>query len=160
VSSILPERQFYRLYTIYQIPSLQYLDFVRVKPKERQRARRFMMESAAGAAVQSQVETELRQKQHLFRGDASAADSLKRERNDENLETSSKRIKTFVPGENVDDEKPKQQPLSAAEKTLVVDLLQKASNAKELDMIERAVQRGELTQIIHYFESHQQPHST
>lgn len=50
-------RQHYRLYTIGHIPSLKVLDFARITPAERDKARR-LARSAAGAALESDVQQE------------------------------------------------------------------------------------------------------
>jgi U2 small nuclear ribonucleoprotein A' len=50
-------RQYYRLYAINNLPSLKVLDFVKIKPAERDRAQR-LANSAAGAALESDVQSD------------------------------------------------------------------------------------------------------
>ena len=49
-------QQHYRLYTILQIPTLQVLDFAKIKPAERAKAQR-LGQSAAGAALEEDIKT-------------------------------------------------------------------------------------------------------
>jgi hypothetical protein len=138
---------------------LLYLDFSRIKPLERQRALRFA-ESATGAALEADVQAELRQQE---RGGRDNGIQLSRDNNhpdaskvfgSRELQTGSK-TKTFIPGEHlgVVPGPVSSASLSPQEKSTIVDLLQKATTAKELEMIEHAVQHGNLTEIVTYFDS-------
>lgn len=55
-------RQHYRLYAIHHIPTLRVLDMQRISRSERDKAQR-LAQSAAGAAMESDVQLEMKQQQ-------------------------------------------------------------------------------------------------
>lgn len=119
-------RQHYRLFTIHQISTLKILDFAKVKPAERDRAQR-LAQSAAGAALYSDVQAEARQRRAANGTGATA--------------------KTFEPGD-VDDTTGGRSFVTAnfttEQKEQIRLLLINATSAKEVEEIESSVRRGVL----------------
>lgn len=104
-------RQHYRLYTIQSIPSLKVLDHQRITLTERDRARR-LAGSAAGAALESDVQDE------------------------------AGRQKTFTPGEGASAEESFVVNFTAEEKEQIRQMVANAESPAEIEEIERSVQRG------------------
>eukprot|EP00536_Pseudo-nitzschia_multiseries_P007422 jgi/Psemu1/195603/e_gw1.175.116.1 len=104
-------RQHYRLYTIHSIPSLKVLDHQRITQTERDRARR-LAGSAAGAALESDVQDEAGQQ------------------------------KTFTPGEGASAEESFVVNFTAEEKEQIRLMVANAESPAEIEEIERSVQRG------------------
>mmetsp|Transcript_22847 Transcript_22847/g.47916 ORF Transcript_22847/g.47916 Transcript_22847/m.47916 type:complete len:300 (+) Transcript_22847:130-1029(+) len=104
-------RQHYRLYTIHSIPSLKVLDHQRITQTERDRARR-LSDSAAGAALESDVQDE------------------------------AGRQKTFTPGEGESAEESFVVNFTAEEKEQICQIVANAESPAEIEEIERSVQRG------------------
>mmetsp|Transcript_8416 Transcript_8416/g.20796 ORF Transcript_8416/g.20796 Transcript_8416/m.20796 type:complete len:294 (-) Transcript_8416:901-1782(-) len=104
-------RQHYRLYTIHRIPSLKVLDHQRISQTERDRARR-LAGSAAGAALESDVQDEAGQQ------------------------------KTFTPGEGASAEESFVVNFTAEEKEQIRQMVANAESPAEIEEIERSVQRG------------------
>jgi U2 small nuclear ribonucleoprotein A' len=119
-SLVLKGRQYYRLYAIHHIPSLKTLDFVRIKPAERDRASR-LASSAAGAALESDVHSERLAAKSFVPG--------------EGVETNGGR--SFVAAS-----------FTTEQKDMIRDLLGKASSVQEVEEIENAVRRGVLPNAI------------
>lgn len=113
-----PGRQYYRLYAINCIPSLTSLDYIRIKPAERDRARR-LASSAAGAALESDVQASL---------------------------ATTEAAKSFEPGEaNKNGGRSfVTVHFSEEQKDMIRDLLSKASSAQEIEEIESSVRKGVL----------------
>jgi U2 small nuclear ribonucleoprotein A' len=112
------ERQHYRLYAIHRMPALKVLDFERVKPSERDRASR-LASSAAGAALESDVQAEARET-----------------------------TRTFTPGEDLDVKTAVIVNFTAEEKEQIRVLLAGATTVKQVEEIENAVQRGVLPEAL------------
>lgn len=94
------------------------MDFGKVTRTERERAER-LAQSAAGAALESDVQVEARQQ----------------------------KAKTFVPGEGLDEDNSKSfvvANFTEEEKLQIRELLAEAKTAKEMEEIERSVRRGVL----------------
>lgn len=113
-------RQHYRLYTIYKIPTLKVLDFVKVKQAERDRAKRLAM-SSAGAALEGDVKVEARE----------AAKSM------------SSTAKTFTPGEGHSAKESFVANFSPEQKVQIRDLIAGAKTPGDIERIEECVRRGE-----------------
>ncbi|KAL3934249.1 MAG: hypothetical protein SGARI_003473 [Bacillariaceae sp.] len=113
---ILFRKQHYRLYTIKHIPSLKVLDFQRVTKTERDRAER-LASSAAGAALESDVQEEGRH------------------------------AKTFTPGESETAEEAFVVNFTPEEKERIRQMVANAKSPQEIEEIERSVKRGILPQI-------------
>ena len=114
-------RQHYRLYTILKIPSLQVLDFTKIKASERERAKR-LASSAAGAALESDVQVEARQQQ-------------------QQSSTSSTSL-TFVPGAG-NTAQESFGIFTPEQKAQIREMVANAKSSAEMDRIEQAVTRGE-----------------
>lgn len=96
------------------MPNLKVLDYAKVKPAEREKAER-LANSAAGAALESDVAIE------------------------------AKRTKTFVPGESEQGQSVAAVVnFTDEERQQVRELLANASSAKEVEEIEAAIRRGVL----------------
>ncbi|VEU39464.1 unnamed protein product [Pseudo-nitzschia multistriata] len=106
-------RQHYRLYTIHSIPSLKVLDHQRITKSERDRARRLAV-SAAGAALESDVQDE------------------------------AGKSKTFTPGEGASAEQSFVVNFTVEEKELIREMVANAESPADIEEIERSVQRGVL----------------
>lgn len=106
-------RQHYRLYTIKNIPSLKTLDYTRITKTERERAER-LANSAAGAALESDVQSEAKQGV----------------------------TKTFVPGEGESAKESFVTSFTKEQKQEIRELVANASSPAEIDEIERSVKRG------------------
>ena len=104
-------RQHYRLYTIHSIPSLKVLDHQKITQTERDRARR-LSDSAAGAALESDVQDEAGIQ------------------------------KTFTPGEGESAEESFVVNFTAEEKEQIRQIVANAESPAEIEEIERSVQRG------------------
>ncbi|KAG7360206.1 leucine rich repeat LRR-containing protein [Nitzschia inconspicua] len=104
-------RQHYRLYTIKHIPSLKVLDFERITKTERNRAER-LANSAAGAALESDVQEE------------------------------GKHAKTFTPGEGKSAEESFVVNFTPEEKEQIRQMVANAKSPQEIEEIERSVKRG------------------
>ena len=104
-------RQHYRLFTIQNIPSLKVLDHQRITKTERDRAMR-LAGSAAGAALESDVQDE------------------------------AGRQKTFTPGEGASAEESFVVNFTAEEKEQIRQMVANAESPAEIEEIERSVQRG------------------
>lgn len=104
-------RQHYRLYTIHNIPSLKVLDHQRITQTERGRAKR-LASSAAGAALESDVQDEAGKQ------------------------------KTFTPGEGASAEESFVVNFTAEEKEQIRQMVANANSPAEIEEIERSVQRG------------------
>ena len=114
-------KQYYRLYAIHHLPCLKSLDYTKIKPAERDRASR-LASSAAGAALERDVQSEQQQQQ-------------------------SNNNNTFVPGDAAADSGGRSfvaANFTAQQKDTIRDLLANASSVQEVEEIERAVQRGVL----------------
>ena len=109
-------KQHYRLYAIKHIPSLKVLDFQRVTKTERDRAER-LASSAAGAALESDVQEEGRQS------------------------------KTFTPGEGESAEESFVVNFTPEEKERIREMVANAKSPQEIEEIERSVKRGILPQV-------------
>ena len=109
-------KQHYRLYAIKHIPSLKVLDFQRVTKAERDRAER-LASSAAGAALESDVQEEGRQ------------------------------AKTFTPGEGESAEESFVVNFTPEEKERIRQMVANAKSPQEIEEIERSVKRGILPQV-------------
>ncbi len=107
-------RQHYRLYTIKHIPSLKVLDFQRITKTERDRADR-LASSAAGAALEIDVQEEGRQNHHY---------------------------KTFTPGEGTSAEESFVVNFTPEEKEKIREMVANAKSPQEIEEIERSVKRG------------------
>lgn len=110
-------RQHYRLYTIQSIPSLKVLDHQRITQTERDRARR-LAGSAAGAALESDIQDEAGNQN------------------------------TFTPGEGASAEESFVVNFTAEEKEQIRLLVANAESPEEIEEIERSVQRGVLPKQI------------
>lgn len=106
-------RQHYRLYTIQSIPSLKVLDHQRITKTERDRANR-LASSAAGAALESDIQDE------------------------------AGRQNTFTPGEGATAEESFVVNFTAEEKEKIRQMVANAESPKEIEEIERSVERGVL----------------
>ena len=106
-------RQHYRLYTIQSIPSLKVLDHQRITQTERDRARR-LAGSAAGAALESDIQVEAGKQ------------------------------KTFTPGEGESAEESFAVNFTPEEKEQIRQMVANAESPTEIEEIERSVQRGVL----------------
>lgn len=98
------------------------MDFVKIKPAERQRAER-LVQSAAGATL----ETDLQE------------------------EAAARRSNTFVPGEGLEEDHRSftaTTTFTAEQKGLIRTMLLEASSAKEVEDIENAVRRGVLPKML------------
>lgn len=120
-SSFLPNnyiigRQHYRLYTIQSIPSLKVLDHQRITQTERDRARR-LAGSAAGAALESDIQVEAGKQ------------------------------KTFTPGEGESAEESFAVNFTPEEKEQIRQMVANADSPTEIEEIERSVQRGVLPKM-------------
>jgi hypothetical protein len=104
-------RQHYRLYTIQSIPSLKVLDHQRITQTERDRARR-LAGSAAGAALESDIQVEAGKQ------------------------------KTFTPGEGESAEESFAVNFTPEEKEQIRQMVANAESPTEIEEIERSVQRG------------------
>ena len=104
-------RQHYRLYTIQSIPSLKVLDHQRITQTERDRAER-LAGSAAGAALESDVQDE------------------------------AGRQNTFTPGEGSSAEESFVVNFTAEEKEQIRQMVTNAKSPEEIEEIERSVKRG------------------
>lgn len=111
------ERQHYRLYAIHHIPSLKVLDFIKIKPAEREKAER-LANSAAGAALESDAQKE-----------AQSA------------------TKTFVPGEGESAEESFVTNFTPEQKETIRQMVANAKSPAEIDEIERSVRRGIFPQL-------------
>eukprot|EP00539_Tryblionella_compressa_P013452 CAMPEP_0178830620 /NCGR_PEP_ID=MMETSP0746-20121128/9017_1 /TAXON_ID=913974 /ORGANISM="Nitzschia punctata, Strain CCMP561" /LENGTH=277 /DNA_ID=CAMNT_0020492793 /DNA_START=23 /DNA_END=856 /DNA_ORIENTATION=- len=109
-------RQHYRLYTIKHIPSLKVLDYQRITKTERERADR-LASSAAGAALESDVQDEGRQ------------------------------AKTFTPGEGKSAEESFVVNFTPEEKERIRQMVANAKSPLEIEEIERSVKRGILPKL-------------
>jgi len=117
---------YYRLYTIYSIPSLQVLDFTKIKQKERDMAKRFAV-SAAGAALQADIQMEARET-------TSATTSQSNNEDDSN---------TFVPGKGNTTKETFRIQFTANQKEEIRDMITNASCPEDVEKIEECVRRGE-----------------
>ena len=106
-------RQHYRLYTIHSIPSLKVLDHQRITQTERDRAKR-LAGSAAGAALESDIQDE------------------------------AGRLNTFTPGEGSSAEESFVVNFTVEEKKQIRVMVANAKSPEEIEEIERSVQRGVL----------------
>mmetsp|Transcript_5218 Transcript_5218/g.14058 ORF Transcript_5218/g.14058 Transcript_5218/m.14058 type:complete len:274 (+) Transcript_5218:331-1152(+) len=109
-------RQHYRLYTINQIPSLKTLDYIKISKSERQRAER-LAKSAAGAALESDVQGEAR-------------------------EAAKNGVKTFVPGEGGSAEESFVTNFTQEQKDQIRQMVANADSATQIEEIEQSVKRG------------------
>jgi U2 small nuclear ribonucleoprotein A' len=109
---ILLGRQHYRLYAIYHIPSLKVLDWLRVTPSERDKSHR-LAQSAAGAALESDVQQEAAQQQ-----------------------------RTFTPGEGQSAAESFQTLFTAEQKEKLRHMVANAKSPQEIEQIEASVQKG------------------
>jgi uncharacterized membrane protein YebE (DUF533 family) len=107
------------LYTINNIPSLKVLDHQRITKAERERAER-LASSAAGAALESDVQNEGRQS----------------------------KTKTFTPGEGNTAEESFVVSFTPEEKEQIRQMVANAKSAQEIEEIERSVKRGILPKLI------------
>ena len=123
-------RPHYRLYTIYNIPTLRCLDYIKVKREERVRATKFA-KSSTGAALASDVQ----QQEHAL---------------------SSTSVKTFTPGESTDGTTVVTL-FSAEEKEAIRNLLANAGSIQEVEAIENAVQKGILPDQLLVLQQQQAP---
>lgn len=105
-------RQHYRLYTIGHIPSLKVLDWSRITPAERDKSRR-LAQSAAGAALESDVQQEAAQQQ-----------------------------RTFTPGEGQSAAESFQTLFTAEQKEQLRRMVANAKSPQEIEQIEASVQKG------------------
>ena len=105
-------RQHYRLYTICHIPSLKVLDFCRITTAERDKARR-LAKSAAGAALESDVQQEAQQQD-----------------------------RTFTPGEGQSAAESFQTSFTPEQKEQLRTMVANAKSPQEIEQIESFVQRG------------------
>ena len=108
----IPERQHYRLYVIHRIPSLKILDYAKITPSERERAKK-LANSAAGAAMESDVQKE-----------ATLA------------------TKTFTPGEGESSGETFATNFTPEQKEMIRQMVANANSPAEIDEIERSVRRG------------------
>ena len=112
-------RQHYRLYAIKNIPSLKVLDHQRITKTERERAER-LASSAAGAALESDVQNEGRQS----------------------------KTKTFTPGEGSTAEESFVVNFTPEQKEQIRLMVANAKTPQEIEEIERSVKRGILPKIV------------
>jgi U2 small nuclear ribonucleoprotein A' len=105
-------RPFYRLFTIWRIPSLQFLDFEKVTLSARENSRQ-LAASVAGAELEQDI----------------------------NVEASSAAMKTFVPGGSGFG-KSFIATYTQAEKEKIRNMLTSAQSSKEVEEIENAVRSG------------------
>jgi len=109
-------RQHYRLYTITQIPSLKTLDYIKISKSERQKAQR-LAKSAAGAALESDVQGEAR-------------------------EAAKNGVKTFEPGEGGSAEESFVTNFTQEQKDQIRQMVANASSASQIEDIENSVKQG------------------
>jgi len=114
-------RQHYRLYAIVKIPTLRILDFVKVKEKERNRAKRLAI-SAAGAALEEDVKLEYQESEKDLVIGTNALN---------NSTTCMREVfeKTFT----------NEQQL------YIKDMITNASSLEEIESIEKSVKEGNFT---------------
>ena len=105
------------MYAIKKIPTLRVLDFARITKTERDRAER-LANSAAGAALESDVQGEARQNGGL--------DSAK----------------TFVPGEGRSAEESFVTNFTPQQKDQIRQMIANAKSPAEIEEIERSVRKG------------------
>lgn len=126
VGNPVTRRQHYRLYTIYKIPTLKVLDFVKVKQAERDRAGR-LAKSSAGAALEGDVEAEARE----------AAKST----------SSMTTTRTFTPGEGRSAKESFVANFSPQQKEQIRDMIAGAKTPGDIERIEECVKRGEFPSV-------------
>ena len=102
------------MYTIYKIPSLRVLDFVKIKDEERERAKR-LAKSAAGAVLEGDAQTEARE---------AAA-------------------KTFTPGEGQSTKDAFITNFTPEQKMMIKQMIADAKNPTDIEYIKNCVTRGE-----------------
>jgi U2 small nuclear ribonucleoprotein A' len=152
------QEDYYRLFTIYNIPSLKVLDYVKIKPAERTKAERFAKSSAGRAYFSAAL------------AGAAGAQNINGDTGESLLETDgTTTVKTFVPGEGLlingehDDEfgpllVPETETAAHGaatasngktavaftdeQKQAIRQLLANAVSVKEMEAIESAVKRG------------------
>lgn len=137
VGNPVTRRQHYRLYTIHKMPTLQVLDFQKVKQSERERAQR-LASSAAGAAMEADARLEAR---------AASAAASSASTDDAALSSSAHAngqngTNTFEPGEGKSAEESFATQFTMEEKSKIREMVANAASAEEIDRIESLVKRG------------------
>jgi len=115
-------RQYYRLFTIHRIPTLEVLDFTKIKQSERDKAKRLSL-SAAGAALESDVQMEARE---------AAIPTV-----------SMNDVNTFVPGGGNSTKESFLTNFTPQQKNQIHQMITNAKSPSEVERIEFYVKRGQ-----------------
>jgi len=135
----------YRLFTIYSIPSLRYLDFNRIREKERQDAKRMFEETEAGVDFVKQIAARVKEEKETILFDDNEASDEEMDEHDEQERRERIREKErmfdaeFKPSSDAND---KLKKIDDEQREIIKKAILNSTSIEEVERLNKMLQAG------------------